>query len=297
MQLTSKISPDIEIEHIDEPGQPEHFVLRRDGYSYSVLPGSGCLTNGDVDTVIECAAPTATTDGASTRIVGIHDPVAARISGQTGRGGWISRLLVLASTSPAVSIGGYYDPSSFGETPAVELANDTVPAFVGVFEDVTEEFLAAASSDEVSAREAIGPVRQRVCVDTAQVPSFDGWHGDAIAFAGTFAPGLASFNPRERLGLLIEAGFRDIVDFEERCWRPHGQTAAEALELLAGDTYPLPEPSFEASSYYRLHSDDVVLREVYSEIVEAAASALRKLDATRHDHLQVVARPMAAKAM
>lgn len=296
MQLTSKISPDIEIEHVDEAGEPEHFVLRRDGYSYSVLPGSGCLTNGDVDTVVECAAPTARTNGASTRVAGIHDPVAARTSGQTGRGGWISRLLVLESTSPAVSIGGYYNPSSFGETPAVELANEAVPAFVGVFEDVTEEFLSAASSDEVSAREAIGPVWQRVCVDSAQAPSFNGWHGDAIVFAGTFAPGLTSFNPRERLGLLIEAGFRDIVDFEERCWRPHGQTAAEALELLAGETHPLPEPSFEASSYYRLHSDHVVLREVYREIVDDAANAMRKLDAHPHDHRQV-ARPVAVQSM
>ncbi|MCS4090030.1 hypothetical protein [Rhizobium sp. BK176] len=296
MKLTSKISPDIEIEHVDEPGQPEHFVLRRDGYSYSVLPGSGCLTNGDVDTVVECAAPTAKTHGASTRIAGIHDPVAARISGQTGRGGWLSRLLVLASPSPSVDVGGYYAPSTFGEAPAVELANETVPSFVGVFEDVTEEFLAAASSDEVSAREAIGPVWQRACVDTAQAPTFDGWHGDAIAFAGTFAPGLSSFNPRERLGLLIEAGFRDIVDFEERCWRPRGQTAAEALELLSGETHPLPGPSFEASSYYRLHSDDVVLREVYGEIVEDAANAMRKIEAPRNDHKQFL-RPMSAKAM
>jgi hypothetical protein len=296
MQLTSKISPDIEIEHVDEPGQPEHFVLRRDGYSYSVLPRSGCLTSGDVDTVIECAAPTAKTDGASTRIAGIHDPVAARISGQTGRGGWLSRLLVLASTSPNAVIGGYYDPFTFGEAPSVQLANEAVPAFVGVFEDVTDEFLAAASSEEFSAREAIGPVWQRLCVDTAQAPSFDGWHGDAIVFAGTIAPALASFNPRERLGLLIEAGFRDIVDFEERCWRPHGQTAAEALELLSGDTHPLPEPSFEASSYYSLHSDDVVLREVYGEIVEDAANAMRKLDAPRNDHSHAL-RPMAAKAI
>jgi hypothetical protein len=296
MQLTSKVSPDIEIEHVEEHGLAEHFVLRSGDYSYSVFPGNGCLTNGDIDTVVECAAPTEKTHGTSARIAGIHDPVAARQSGQTNRGGWLSRLLVLASTSPFVSIGRYYEPSTFGDAPAVEVVNETVPAFVGVFEDVTGEFLAAASAEEIDAREAIGPVWQRVCVDAAQSPTFNGWHGDPIAFAGTFAPGLASFNPRERLGLLIEAGFRDIVDFEERCWRQHGQTAAEALELLSGDTHPLPEPSFEASSYYRLHSDDVVLREVYGEIVEDAAHAMRKLEAPRHER-QPELRPSTSKSM
>lgn len=281
MELTSKVSREIEIEHVDERGQPEHFVLRRGAYSYAVLPGTGCLTSGDVEAVRECAGPDERNNGTTARIVRIHDPVAARVAGQTDRGGWLTRLLVVASSSDALSAGAYYDHASYGASPPIAIPNDSNPRFAGVFEEVTEEFLSSATPEQLSAREAIGTVWQRVCVDAEPGRSWEGWYGDGIVFAGTVAPDLETFNSRERLGLLIEAGFKDIVEFENTSWRDHAQTREEALVLLSGDAVALAEPSFEAVSYFRLHSDDLVLREVYGEMMEDALAAIRKAEAPR----------------
>lgn len=278
MELTSKAAPAIEIEHVDERGQPELFVLRCGPNSYTVLPGPGCLTSGDVEAVRECAAPDERNHGTVARIVRIHDPVAARLAGQTGQGGWVTRLVVVASATPALAVGGYYDHATYGKSDAIFVPNDSSPRFVGVYEDVTDEFLAAAKPDQFSAREAIGTVFQRVCVDAEPGRPWSGWYGDGIVFAGTCAPQLDTFNPRERLGLLIEAGFKDIVDFEETCWRSHEQTSEAAASLLAGNTVVLPEPSFEAASYFRLHSDDGILVEVYGEMTADALAAFRKTE-------------------
>lgn len=284
MELTSKVSREIEIDHVDERGQPEHFVLRSGAYSYAVLPAPGCLTSGDVEAVRECPAPNERNTGTTARIVRIHDPVAARVAGQTDRGGWLTRLLVVASTSDTLAVGAYHDHASYGASRAINLQNDSNPRFVGVFEDVTDEFLSAATPEQLSAREAIGTVWQRVCVDAEPGRSWEGWYGDGIVFAGTVAPDLETFNTRERLGLLIEAGFRNIAEFEATPWRDHAQTLEEALVLLSGDTVALAEPSFEALSYFRLHSDDLVLREVYGEMIEDAVAALKKAEAPRNTH-------------
>lgn len=294
MELTSKVSREIEIEHVDERGQPEHFVIRRGAYSYAVLPGPGCLTSGDVEAVLECAAPDERNNGTTARIVRIHDPVAARLTGQADKGSWVTRLLVVASSSDALSVGAYHDHMSYGVSRAIDIPNDCNPRFVGVFEDVTEEFLSSATPEQLSAREAIGTVWQRVCVDAEPARSWEDWYGDGIVFAGTVAPDLETFNSRERLGLLIEAGFKDIVEFENASWRNHAQTREEALVLLSGDTVALVEPSFEAVSYFRLHSEDLVLREVYGEMMEDAVSALKKAEAPRNAH---EARRSAAPAM
>lgn len=284
MELTSKVSPDIEIEHVEERGQPEHFVLRRGAYSYTVLPAPGCLTSGDVEAVCECAAPDERNDGTTARVVRIHDPMAARAARQTDKGGWLTRLLVVASSSEALLVGDYHDHASYGSSRAIDIQNDSNPRFVGVFEDVTEEFLSAATPEQLSAREAIGPVWQRVCVDAEIGRSWDGWYGDGIVFAGTVAPDLDTFNSRERLGLLLEAGFKSMSEFEATSWRDHAQTDEEAHVLLLGDTIALAEPSFEAMCYFHLHSDDLVLREVYGEMTQDALAALRKADAPRNVH-------------
>ncbi|MDW9478632.1 hypothetical protein GOB57_07935 [Sinorhizobium meliloti] len=275
MQLMSRASAEIEIEHVDDGRRPEHFVLRRGPYSYTVLPGPGCLTAGDVDAVCECAAPDGRNNGTTACIVRIYDPIAAGLAGQMMGGGWITRLQVVASSSDALRVGDYYDPCSFGNSLAIDIPNDSKPCFAGVFEDVTEEFLSAARAEQLSAREAMGTVWQRVCVDAEGGRPWDGRYGDGIVFAGTLAPHLDTFSPRERLGLLIEAGFRDIVEFETTCWRPHDQTQEEARLLLAGDAVTLPEPSFEAVAYFRLHSDELVISEVYREMTDEAVAAFR----------------------
>jgi hypothetical protein len=282
MDLTSKVSHEIEIEHVDERGQPEHFVLRRGSFSYTVLPGLGCLTSGDVEAVRECAAPDERNNGTTARIVLIHDQIAARNAGQTDKGGWITRFVVVASSSDALAVGTYHNHVFYGSSRPLEIPNDSTPSFTGVFEDVTEEFLSAATPEQLSAREAIGTVWQRACVDAEPGRSWENSYGDGIVFAGTVAPDLAAFNPRERLGLLIEAGFRDIVEFEATSWRAHAQTHDEAQALLSGDTVELAKPHFETVSCFRLHSDDLVLREVYDEMADDAAKAFRKIEAPRN---------------
>lgn len=278
MELTSKASPAIEIEHVDERGQPEHFVLRRGQHSYTILPGPGCLTSGDIEAVRECAAPDERNNATVSRVVRIHDPVAARLAGQADHGGWITRLVVVESNTPGLAVGSYYDHATYGNTDAIHVPNDSTPRFVGVFEDVTDEFLAAARPDQLSARVDIGRVFQRVCVDAEPGRPWSGWYGDGIIFAGTFAPQLQLLNPRERLGLLVEAGFKDVVDFEDTSWRSHEQTAAEAATLLAEGASALPAPGFEAMSYFRLHTDDQTLSEVYGEMAADAVSAFRGME-------------------
>jgi hypothetical protein len=278
MDLTSKASSTVEIDHVDMRGQPEHFVLRKGRYSYKVLPGMECLTFGDVESVRECAPPDERNNGTVSRIVRIHDPVAAQLVGQTERGGWITRLVVLESNYPGLKVGSYYNHTTYGSSDAIRVANDSTPSFVGVFEDVTEEFLAAARPEELSARLDIGRVFQRVCIDAESGRAWSGWYGDGIIFAGNHAPQLQCLTSRERLGLLVDAGFKDILDFEDRCWRPHNQTADEAMSLLAGETSPLPSTGFEVTSYFRLHTDDKILSEVYAEMTADAVSALRGID-------------------
>jgi hypothetical protein len=278
MKLTSKVSPEIEIEHVDESGRPEQFILRKGEYSYSVLPGTSSISVGDLDALKECAAPAATTNNTAVRIARIHDPVAARICGQASGGGWLTRLYAVASNSNAIKVGSYYDHITYGTAGALDNENDSTPFFVGVFDDVTTDFLAAATPDQLSAREEIGTVWQRVCIDAEPTSSWHDWSRDRIVFAGNVAPDLSVFNARERLGLLVEAGFRDIVDFETRQWKVYNQTADEAARLTSFGVNPLPAQSFETLSYFRLHSDQVVQREVYAEMVGDAVMAMRQVD-------------------
>lgn len=274
MQLKSKFHPVTEIEHVDGGGGQERFVLTSDGMSYAVLPSGRGMTSGDVSAAMRCPPPNAITDGSVVRVSTIHDAYASRLAGKPTGTDWVSRLQVISSRSQELPSGSYFELDTYGRSTSLRPANPATPVFVGVFQDVTDDFVRLAKDGQVQARIDMGRVFQRLCVDTD--PS-RAWHFElapGIVFAGSIAPGLAVMGSRERDGLLMEAGFDGVAHFMGSFFLEPAQTMEHAEILLSTSTYlvALPAPEQETLDYYRLHSDESVQDECYAEMIGDAAA-------------------------
>jgi hypothetical protein len=277
------IFPDVSIEHLDHLS-PEEFVLRWGPFSYRLVASGATLTVGDVDTVERCPPPSEATDGARARLCLVHDPALARREGLSSS--LVARLEVLAAPASGTSLepGRHYRAASFGSASHEDPASEGDPRFEGVFEDVTADFIAAASETERPARACFGTVWQRLVVDSDPSRPWIDELGPGIVFAGNSAPAIAHLSSRERAGLLLEAGFADLADFSRRTFRPHLQNACEAQALLASGAVALDPPPSELLDAFRLHSEQAVQDECYAEMMRAAAASLAAVAAPEALH-------------
>ena len=277
MQVRSKVAQEIDIEHVDWETGPERFVVRAGSLSYTVLPSSGCLTSGDIEAVTYCPPPVAATNGSVVRIVSVYDETAAALSPWPKGGKRVWFLAVVKSADGALASDTYFDLLTFGSAAPVKPSNDANPQFIGVYEDVTAEFVASAEADQLQARIDIGPVFHRICVD-ADGSRYAGYGEEAgIRFVDTIAPALDDLSKREVVGLLVEAGFRTFEEFRASEFKPHSQTASEAAALLSLPHVQLSRPAPEALDYHRLHTDWQVQEECYREMRDAASEAFAAL--------------------
>lgn len=264
--LKSRISDDIRIEHVDE-SFPEHFVVSADGLSYRVFPANGIAVMGEIAAVTDAGRPSAVNDGTDVRFALVHDSRAARSAGLTTA--WVPYFRVLSTPQDGPEVGGYHSTSGYGTRKATATENAD-PDFGVVFEDVTAEFLAAATPDQLQARSEFGPVYQRLCVDFSADRAWIDELGDGIVFSGSSASALSDMPSRVRSGLLVEAGFADMAAFSSACFKQHPQTEATAAALSGLEVTRLPVDNSDALDAYRLHSDVKVQDECYRDMAAAA---------------------------
>nr|WP_250808160.1 hypothetical protein [Neorhizobium tomejilense] len=277
MLIVSKTSADIGIEHLDEGAGPDRFVISASGMSYTVVASEACLTSGDLETVARAPRPARDTDGVTVQIVNLHDSYAAKAGGFRYGQSRVTMLVVLDAPAKGLKIGSYHDFASFGSAPAISPINDVNPEFVGAFADVTEEFVAAASPEQLQARIDMGRVYQRMCVDIDPLRSWLAELPPGIVFCGMEAPAIEALGRRERIGLVLEAGFGSLDDFRAARIVDYPQTREWAEVLAAGDGHDLPRPDGEALHHHRLHTDEAVQDDCYREMSEAAVIAFKEV--------------------
>lgn len=273
MHITSKVDPRITIEHL-EFDTPESFIVSRDGMSYTVLPYGVGVTLGDIEAVASCPAPTPGTNGSTVRLSRVHDEFTGLHDGANAASKWVTRLQARAADGKFCR---YHHLETYGTTGPITPVNEADPEFLGVFEDVTAEFLRSAAETQMQARIDMGRIYQKLCVDADPARPWAGHTIPGIVFVGTFAPDLDGLSARELRGLLAEAGFEDGAAFGRTCFLPHPQTREAAAALLSGITVPLGHPDEENLDYYRLHSDERVQDESYRDMISVASAELARL--------------------